>query len=716
MHRWFFADQNAICEKYVAESLFTLREPLITKEYATTKWTFNVKYTGEICPNEFIVLSGNVTELGSWSLQRCIIMKRKNCTSTTWTCSVELYRKKDIHYRYAIVAINERNYRIVRFWETHMKSRFVSQLQGKEETGESEDVFGYVNNERKVERGWLSDNSLAIQLEFFNAPFQLNKKIDGPIYIRVNLLKLPPATNNETSNTENCAKKVEKTKELKYSQQLPPKVKVCEQKGPFNFCEVVHLKNDNNRFQYQPKYGMPCDKTDMLIFHITIADDLDNIGFEINLYNYPPKAGLDVPPYHIAYQTIKPSQLVGSLGTLQLTMMCTCTHQPLGTVDLNYLIVRPLITQVFDFDRLGSQYWNILGKQSHIAHRGCGVSYKRGENIIRENTISSFREAISHGSDAIEFDISLTKDNIPVVFHEMILKFCVSDDDDLSEYDVLHLPLADDEIDSLNTKLCPVNNTPFKHIPVREFTFEQLKRVKDPYFREDEAPKNQCSPRTMKETLPFGRLRKVLKALPTTQPIVIDIKWPMLLDNGTYSEVIKLGDDNDLNEFADVILSELLDMFDGRRIVLHIFNVHLSTIFKLKQNVFPIVTLTRLRYENSEFVDERSRNCFKAAHYANVMNFIGVGLPEEDMKNFPAIVMHLHRNGLCCVTWGVNIRQEEVRKKLEHIGVDGIIYDRINHDVEPKDTKGLIFYVESYTNLCTFDHKRTISRVSIDYI
>lgn len=45
-----------------------------------------------------------------------------------------------------------------------------------------------------------------------------------------------------------------------------------------------------------------------------------------------------------------------------------------------------------------------------VAHRGVAAQYP-------ENTIPAFQRAIELGADAIEFDVRLTKDKIPVVFH-----------------------------------------------------------------------------------------------------------------------------------------------------------------------------------------------------------------------------------------------------------------------------------------------------------
>lgn len=52
-----------------------------------------------------------------------------------------------------------------------------------------------------------------------------------------------------------------------------------------------------------------------------------------------------------------------------------------------------------------------MNKTLNIAHRGANT-------FAPENTIAAFRKAVEIGADGIEFDIQLSKDNIPVVIHD----------------------------------------------------------------------------------------------------------------------------------------------------------------------------------------------------------------------------------------------------------------------------------------------------------
>ncbi|VDI53517.1 Hypothetical predicted protein [Mytilus galloprovincialis] len=64
-------------------------------------------------------------------------------------------------------------------------------------------------------------------------------------------------------------------------------------------------------------------------------------------------------------------------------------------------------------------YWKFERAALDIGHKGMGSSYKhKKSDAIRENTITSLQSAGSHGADFVEFDVMLSKDLIPVVYHD----------------------------------------------------------------------------------------------------------------------------------------------------------------------------------------------------------------------------------------------------------------------------------------------------------
>lgn len=64
-------------------------------------------------------------------------------------------------------------------------------------------------------------------------------------------------------------------------------------------------------------------------------------------------------------------------------------------------------------------YWKSLVSTRVIGHRGLGKNYQSSKSLqLGENTVESFIAAASLGASYVEFDVQLTKDNIPVVYHD----------------------------------------------------------------------------------------------------------------------------------------------------------------------------------------------------------------------------------------------------------------------------------------------------------
>ena len=97
--------------------------------------------------------------------------------------------------------------------------------------------------------------------------------------------------------------------------------------------------------------------------------------------------------------------------------------ETIGMVNFEYIIVMP-----FQHPNLsiGSKqtYWKSVSTKV-IGHRGAGAnrmfSGGAGNLQIGENTILSLVTAASLGAEYVEFDVQLTKDHVPVIYHDWIV-------------------------------------------------------------------------------------------------------------------------------------------------------------------------------------------------------------------------------------------------------------------------------------------------------
>ena len=98
------------------------------------------------------------------------------------------------------------------------------------------------------------------------------------------------------------------------------------------------------------------------------------------------------------------------------TMTC------IGSVTFSVLLVTP-----FDVEnplpKVSPGFWKKNRSFPIVGHRGSGASSTARTVIqIGENTYQSFLIAIDRGASCVEFDVQLTKDYRPVIYHDFLVK------------------------------------------------------------------------------------------------------------------------------------------------------------------------------------------------------------------------------------------------------------------------------------------------------
>lgn len=93
-----------------------------------------------------------------------------------------------------------------------------------------------------------------------------------------------------------------------------------------------------------------------------------------------------------------------------------------------------------------ARYWNNSWTGLDVGHRGSGTSFKANDGtVIRENTIASLKKAAAHGADMVEFDVQLSKDLVPVIYHDFFVYVSLKKKTVTGEiqHDMLELPMKD---------------------------------------------------------------------------------------------------------------------------------------------------------------------------------------------------------------------------------------------------------------------------------
>ena len=93
----------------------------------------------------------------------------------------------------------------------------------------------------------------------------------------------------------------------------------------------------------------------------------------------------------------------------------------IGTISFEFISVTP-----FEHENMNigpnSTYWKSLITSRVIGHRGLGKNENGRKSLqLGENTLASFIAAANLGASYVEMDVQLTKDNIPVIYHDFLV-------------------------------------------------------------------------------------------------------------------------------------------------------------------------------------------------------------------------------------------------------------------------------------------------------
>lgn len=122
--------------------------------------------------------------------------------------------------------------------------------------------------------------------------------------------------------------------------------------------------------------------------------------------------------------SIKPSigsQRITLQGDVAVPIIAANTLEVIGSVNFNFLIIKPFSHPNMTI-RENQMYWKSMSSTMVIGHRGLGKNVAARRSLqLGENTIQSFIAAANLGASYVEFDVQLTKDHVPVIYHDFLV-------------------------------------------------------------------------------------------------------------------------------------------------------------------------------------------------------------------------------------------------------------------------------------------------------
>ncbi|KAK5646617.1 hypothetical protein RI129_005081 [Pyrocoelia pectoralis] len=643
MQRWFFLEDPNNVEKRRVLTVDELEEQYKGGQDTLSfkQWLFRVR-APDLKSGETVCVTGNVKNLGQWDPDKAITLEQEE-ESEIWSKVISIPDRQKVSYRYCVCVVIESGIQvIVRNWETNLEPRIIESRSSSPSINDEPTFFGDYNNVCRWDRGWITKETV-VQFKIFKTPILWRPRyVNRPVFIKVTPLNL---THYNINSATSMAEALEESLSTDNQDTLDtPK---------YAFTEVASLCNDYNCFQPQEQFGKEFKNGDALIFQSTVLFPT-NVAFLIDIYVYSSRAGDNEPPYHAGFTYILPGTLHSSIGSSVLPVTST-KHRPLGQIELEYLVMRPGANFKCDMEISYSRYWKNSWCGLDVGHRGSGSSFKiEPKNCaeVRENTLASLKTAIEHGADFVEFDVQLSKDLVPIIYHDFHVCIAMKRKKDLEESDMLELPLKD-------------------------LTLEQLRLLKVYHLSEGKSKNQRFFDDDLEDHQPFPTLLQLLELLDPHVGFNIEIKWTMQLHDGSY----ELKDPVDINVYVDTILEVVMKYAGNRKIIFSSFNPDVCSLLRLKQNKYPIMFLTigqSMKYP--PYHDRRCFNIESAVHHAVMMELLGVNLATNA--------------GLIIFCWGDDNADKATIKYLKELGLHGIIYDKIDQ-YSSKEVKESIFLMEA---------------------
>ncbi|XP_076675090.1 glycerophosphocholine phosphodiesterase GPCPD1 isoform X4 [Andrena cerasifolii] len=664
-------------------------------------WIFRVQ-VHKLVKNEVLYVVGNLPELGAWNHNQAIQMTQE-CSSRDspmffdsnssgegysddghdnagdhlfrdeadeggqiFSRKVALPVDADIEFRYFVAVIcqsngtkNSAKTLIIRRWETHMKPHLIKKNAPSNFTSDSlpdPDTFGYHNGYCKIERGWLTDETV-IQFKLFNNPIKLwkNRLQNRKVHIKMTPVNLVRHNSLELQQFGgDCV-----------DDSLSMDTQDIIDQPAFSITEIAVMDDEEARFKIQEQFGRAYNDDDFIILNVAVRYP-ETVAYLVDYYVYSSRCYPGEPPSHIGFSYILPSTLQSSVGLLTVPITST-KHRPIGQLTVEYVVIKSIPDYPWDMSISYAKHWEQRWSGLDVGHRGLGTSFhtKNCANV-RENTIASLKTASHHGADMVEFDVQLSKDHIPVIYHDFYVSISLKRKKQIEAMDMLE-------------------------IPVKDLTLEQLHLLKVYHVAEGREKNPRFFDEDLEDHQPFPTLQTVLQELEQHVGCNIEIKWTMQLKDGTF----ELNHPFDLNLYLDIILKVVLEYGGDRKIVFSSFNPDICAMIRLKQNKYPVVFLTQgVTSKYPTYHDPRCQTIPMAVRHALAADILGINVHTEDILRDPSQVKFVKDAGLIIFCWGDDNNDKATIQHLKKLGLHAVIYDKID-EYNAKEVKESIFLVDA---------------------
>ncbi|KAK4772704.1 hypothetical protein SAY86_014479 [Trapa natans] len=285
-----------------------------------------------------------------------------------------------------------------------------------------------------------------------------------------------------------------------------------------------------------------------------------------------------------------------------------------------------------------------------VGHRGHGMNHLQSADgrmkAFKENTILSFNSAAKHHLDFIEFDVQVTKDDCPVIFHD---DFIFSEDDGtVFEKRVTDLTL--EEFLSYGPQ----------RGPSRSSGRPLLRKTKD----------GRILGWLVEHDDSLCTLKEAFESVEPSLGFNIELKFD---DHVVYSE-------DYLARFLGSVLQVVFKYANGRRIIFSTFQPDAALLVKKLQSTYPVFFLTNGGTEI--YYDTRRNSLEEAMKLCLEGGLQGIVSEVKAIFRNPAAVSKIKESKLSLLTYGKLNNVAEAVYMQHLMGIEGVIVDLVQEITE----------------------------------
>ncbi|KAK3197467.1 hypothetical protein GRF29_216g334439 [Pseudopithomyces chartarum] len=354
-----------------------------------------------------------------------------------------------------------------------------------------------------------------------------------------------------------------------------------------------------------------------------------------------------------------------------------------GDIDFHFLFCHPFRPES---DIPVQQQMRSLKPTGIGGHRGMGQNNKNHENLqIGENTLQSFESATKLGADFIEFDVQVTKDLVPVIYHDFLVSETGTDAPmhtlSTAQFMELSRQQSAQVKDALSRRLpwderarplFPTRRrTQSLNAPLENGTHCLFERMEHTFEYKLTGLKGNTRSSSIHD--PFITLSQLLESSPQSVHFDIELKYPMLFEMDDWK---MCPYHMDLNLFTDTILQVLFKHGQDRHIFLSSFSPDLCIMLATKQKTYPVLFLNDS--SNWPTGDPRALSLQSAVHFARRWELQGVIMASEPFISAPKLIKFVQDQRLFCASYGNLNDDPECAKIQADAGIDAIIVNKVN--------------------------------------